>query len=418
MRRLLPASTLLLVLLFATASAQQVTGKRLPPASLSPEPYILLNSVVTEQWPAMLEAVNAPADMRLLNPGQCIRVAAVASGAGYEHFLDNVSIAFTVHTSSKDIPYPLTPNAATKRIKPEGGDFVSAVLAAGGVTQHPFLTTASMSVSAASWCVPANSPDGMIEIRTTVKRGETETKLKPATVTIESIETAATKVFKDENEFGPWIMNYHQSPEPGRLIPAIVFFASSKQEAPNALEFFKAALQHDGATAQAFGPELEKTDKSTQMLALTLLSKAGVQLIHPPTLSDKDRKLIATASDLPDPYEMKPTSEIGSTLDCLWADFFATGQIKPVTAITSALAWQTDYDSFQRLVQSGKKPITPTESIYRGVGYVAAGWSLDSFQRTDTLAADYIQAIAANPATPPVIKKELSGLDSNPAFKR
>jgi hypothetical protein len=417
MWKCIPSTTLLLALLFANASAQQVTGKKLPPATLSPEPYILLNTVVTEQWPATLEAVNAPADMHLLNPGQCIRVAVLASGTGYEHFLDNTSIGFTVHSSDKDIPFPLTQSASTKRVKPEGGDLVTAALAAAGIKQNPFFTTAVMSASAASWCVPANSSDGSIEIRAVVKRGESETKLKPKTVTIESIETATKKVFKDENEFGPWVMNYHQSPEPGRLIPAIVFFASSKQDSPNTLEFFKAAFQHDGTTAQAFGPSLGRADKLSQMLALTLLSKAGVQLTQPPTLSDEDSKLIASALDLPDPYEMKPTREIGSSLDCLWADFFATGQIKPVTAISSALAWQADYDSFPRLVQSGKKPITPTESIYRGVGYSAAGWSLSSFQRSDPLVADYIQVIAANPATSDAIKKELAGLESNPAFK-
>jgi hypothetical protein len=54
----------------------------------------------------------------------------------------------------------------------------------------------------------------------------------------------------------------------------------------------------------------------------------------------------------------------------------------------------------------------------RGVCYSAAGWSIGSFQRSDPLAADYIEAILADPSTPANIKDELAHLGTNPAFQR
>jgi hypothetical protein len=49
---------------------------------------------------------------------------------------------------------------------------------------------------------------------------------------------------------------------------------------------------------------------------------------------------------------------------------------------------------------------------------MVAGWSLGSFQRTDPLAADYVEFMIASPDTPQNIKSELTGLSTNPAFKQ
>jgi hypothetical protein len=102
----------------------------------------------------------------------------------------------------------------------------------------------------------------------------------------------------------------------------------------------------------------------------------------------------------------------------LWAVFGATGQFKPVSTVASALAWKADYEDFDKLRKAPNHPSTLTPSIARGVTYTAAGWSLWSFQRNDPLVADYIDYMLASPDTPDAVKSELTGLSSNPAFKR
>jgi hypothetical protein len=102
----------------------------------------------------------------------------------------------------------------------------------------------------------------------------------------------------------------------------------------------------------------------------------------------------------------------------MWAVFGATGQFKPVKTIASALGWRADYEEFDKLRKTPNHPSTLTPSIVRGVVYMAAGWSLGSFQRTDPLVADYIDYLLASPDTPESVKSELTGLSSNAAFKR
>ena len=62
-------------------------------------------------------------------------------------------------------------------------------------------------------------------------------------------------------------------------------------------------------------------------------------------------------------------------------------------------------------------PIEWTPAIMRAVTYESAGWALGSFQRTDPLAADYIEFLIASPDTPEVVKAELKALQTDPAFK-
>ncbi|MGA1983921.1 MAG: hypothetical protein ABSG84_15825 [Acidobacteriaceae bacterium] len=117
---------------------------------------------------------------------------------------------------------------------------------------------------------------------------------------------------------------------------------------------------------------------------------------------------------------MKPTPELFTKLDFLWADFSATGRLQPVNAIVGALAWRSDYEAFDAMRKAGKtpKPDELTESFCRGLAYAAAGWALGSFQTCDPLAADYIEAISADPSKPSNIKDELTHLGANPAFKQ
>ncbi|HEY0795332.1 MAG TPA: hypothetical protein VGD64_06085 [Acidisarcina sp.] len=411
------------ILCAASAFSQQKSIAEMLPVTLNPEPFLVLDSVVTEQWPSTLPDVNAPANMLVLNPGQCVRVAAIASGKGHEHFFDQASIGFTIHCKGGDDTFSVTPAAATKLIKPEGGDFVAGALSAINI-KNPFPTTAAITASSQKWCVPQAAPDGDVEVSADVKLDGKETHLRTTAIHMESLGTAASRSFADEKEFSEWVLNYHKMPEPGRLLAAFRYLGANaksgalqKSEAI-ILQFLKSALKHDAATARGFGPFISADDSASRMLTLTLLSQAGVTLTQPPQLTDEDKKFISEAGSLPDPYDMQPNQELFSKLDMLWSDFSATGRVASIAAVVSALAWRSDYDAFDEMRKKGIKPPGLTDSIIRGVTYTAAGWSLGSFKRSDPLATDYIAWIAAQPTTSANIRKELSELNSNPAFKR
>jgi hypothetical protein len=102
----------------------------------------------------------------------------------------------------------------------------------------------------------------------------------------------------------------------------------------------------------------------------------------------------------------------------MWSTFGATGEYRPVETIVSTLSWGADYDDFDKMRKSGAHITELTPSIYRGLAYMAAGWSLGSFQRNDPLAADYIEYMLASPEIPESVKTELKGLSTNPVFKQ
>jgi hypothetical protein len=88
----------------------------------------------------------------------------------------------------------------------------------------------------------------------------------------------------------------------------------------------------------------------------------------------------------------------------------------------SELEWSEDYNKLMERARqahaSGGTPGTEMpEYAFRGVAYGAAGWSMSSLAVRDALLHDYTEALKASPDTPPAVKKELTGLFTNPAFK-
>jgi hypothetical protein len=409
------SSLLLTALLSGIAPAQQVVKDDLAPAKLSPVPYVLLDAVVTQQWPATLPLVNAPVSLSHLSPGQCIRVGVVASGKGHAELVGKVSLGFTVWYRGKEQTFPTQAPQATKQMKPEGSDFVTSALAAAAI-KAPDMNTASMAGSAGKWCVPADAQGGKVEVEVAASIDGKAAQTKQAVAEIDPLLNLPLP-FKNADEANEWVQRYHFAPRPALLVPAMQTLAPYKSGQPFAQEFLSAALKQDRVTAARLGPALAASDRVTRLFTLDLLAKAGIPLDKPPMLSEEDKQRLAQAPALTDPFDMAPNRELFSKLDRLWGNFAATGRIEPVKALTSALAWREDYDAFVQMQKDGRKATELTDSLVRAVTYMAAGWSLDSFKHSDGLAADYIEAIAASPDTPATIQKQLAGLDSEPAFK-
>jgi hypothetical protein len=135
-------------------------------------------------------------------------------------------------------------------------------------------------------------------------------------------------------------------------------------------------------------------------------------------MSEVDRQKFARHPVIPDPFDLTHVEDIGTRLDMLWSIFMSTGQFAPIQKIASTLAWRPDWEAFDKARESANPPKEWTPAIGRAVGYGAAGWALGSFQRTDPLAADYIDFLIASPDAPDAVRTELKGLLTNPAFKQ
>ena len=386
--------------------------------------YLVNEAVVQVQWPHTLNLVNAPQNITLLNPGQCIRVGVVATGDNRDSYLEKTKLSFRVKNSGQTQNHPLASLAQFKQMKPEGGDFVTAALAAGGI-KNPLLTTATMGVSADNWCAPADASDGTATVEAEVETPSGHQKLNPSTIQIESFQTGSKKLFKDADELGNFLQVYYRQPNPARLLPALQSVIAEMTAHPrsgfieNVAAFLTAALKTDPVAAKDFLARIATEPPMTRSLGLLVMRSAGYDISSVLNiLSAEAQQKFQTIHPLADPYDLTPTQALFGHLDLMWSTFGATGQFKPIQTIASTLSWRADYDEFDKLRKTPNHPSTLTPSIARGAAYMAAGWSLGSFQRNDPLVADYIEFMRASPDTPEAIKSELTELSTNPAFKQ
>ncbi len=393
------------------------------PAKIDKLIFIFPDSVVPEQWPYTPKAANPPQNLALLNPGECIRVGIIATGDGRDTFLESTQLSFRVDFAGQSQDHPLAPLAAVKRIKPEGGDLVDEALIYAGV-QPPDMSMASLGASAANWCVSDDAQDGTAKITAEAETPNGHMELTQAKIQIESFEAGSKRTFKDDDEFEKFTMGYHDQPNPARLFPVLLFFSSDTRyrAQTGSLEtlsaFLGAALKADPAAAQDFMKRVAAQSGFTRSFGLLVLLDAGYDISSVlKSMSEEDQQKFANHPVFPDPFDFTHVEDIGTRLDMLWSIFTATGQFAPIEKIANALAWHADWVEFDKARKSSSPPKEWTPSIGRAAGYGAAGWSLGSFQRTDPLAADYIEFMIASPDTPEEVKAELKALGMNPAFR-
>jgi hypothetical protein len=396
------------------------------PPQIAPQIVLLAESVVQTQWKHTLDLVNAPQSVLLLNPGRCIRVGIYSTGDNRDDYLQKTRVSFRVKFAGHSDVQPLAPPSEFKKIKPEGSDSVTAVLSAAGVKLPAAMKTmASLGVSADHWCAPIDAGDGTAAVEAEVESPSGHQALSSSTIQIESFETGSKKSFKDGEELGKFSQTYYRQPNPARLLPSLQFFVADQTQHSRQGQgeifaaFLSAAAKADPLAAQDFRTRIAAQPPLTRALGLLILRSAGFDISSVlNTLSAEDQQKFLSLTPLQDPYDLTPTRDLFQHLDMMWAVFGATGELKPVKTIASALSWRIDYEDFDKLRKTPNHPSTLTPSIVRGVTYTAAGWSLWSFQRSDPLVADYIDYLLASPDTPEAVKSELVGLSTNPAFKR
>lgn len=396
------------------------------PSKIDSHILVLTDSVAQEQWTHTLELVNAPQNITLANPGECVRVGVVSTGDDRDDYLRHTMLSFQVRFAGHSDSYPLGALSQFKRIKPEGADFVNGALSSAGVNLPAGMESmASLGASAARWCVPSNAVDGTATVEAEIDSARGHQGLSPASIRIESFQTGSEKGFKDMAELEPFLQTYYRQPNPARLLPALQFVIAEQTQQPHEGQaeifaaFLVAALKSNSIAAKDFLMRIGTQSPLTRAFGLLALRSAGYDISEVlNSLSAQEQEKFHSLPPLANPYDLTPSRELFQHLDMLWAVFGATGQFKPVQTVSSALGWRTDYEDFEKLRNTPNHSAALTPSIVRAVVYSAAGWSLASFQRNDPLVADYIEFLRASPDTPKAVKSELAALSSNPAFKR
>jgi hypothetical protein len=416
-----PALAIAIAFFWGSAGAAAETRHA---AKIDSRPMAIMDTVVAQQWPHTLPLVNAPEVITRLNPGHCVRIAVLATGDGRDGLLQRTQIAFRVRFAGVDEDHGLAPLAAFKQIKPEGGDAVTQILGAAGV-KNPIASMASMGVAGERWCVPEGARDGKAVFECSLQIPAGQQPLKTLEIEIESYESGSKNHFKNAQDVADFMMTYYRHPNPARLFAVLESLAadekmrSAKGAFENSATFLGAALKADPAAEKDFFERVSAESGLTRAFGLLILHNQGFNIDQAlNAMGEEEREKFTKLPSLSDPYDFTSGPEIPTHFDMLWSIFGATGTFEPVQKISSALAWHSEYEEFvsKRSEIHALTDLTP--QLWRGVSYGAAGWSLGSFQRNDPLAADYIEFIPASSDTPEIVKTELAGLSTNPAFRR
>lgn len=417
-----------ILLLSGAALSAETTAKTKQaekPAKVENSIWLVDDSVVAGQWPHLPDLVNAPTPQRSVNPGACLRAAILVTGEDRDAVLAKTRLAFHVEFAGKRQDFAMAAFAATRRIKPEGGDFLAYALEAASIA-NPMPSMASMGVSAERWCVPEDAADGRATFTAEADSPAGPVALSAVSAAIESFATGAKRAIKNDDEFSELSTHYYRQPNPARLVPMLDYLAAMAQKSKDqggVLEigaaFLVAALKDHPIAARDFLSRLGSEPPLARALGMLVAKTAGYDadpLLK--ALGPEEQTRLQSMHALDDPYDLALTQKLFGHLDLMWANFGATGQFKPIQTIASMLAWKSDYEEFDKARKQPNPHLSLTPSVIRAVTYMAAGWSMGSFQKSDPLVADYIAALRADVATNPTEKQVLKDLLSNPAFKR
>lgn len=391
-----------------------------------PDIVIFPEQVVAEQWPAMLETVHPPKELKQVEPGQCIRFGVFASGNSRE-LLQTSKYAIELSLAGSALRFPAEPAQMVKRTTIFMPGVLGADTANGRISkQIPSDQALAASGPKTRWCVPVDARDEIATVQGSILLPNGKTMaLKRRELEIKTFESARKKSpFNNTNQVGDWLQHFHDAPDPALLLPALRLIAQDgyARNATNLMEFFVAAFKAYPVAAEELQRKLPAEDRWTKLIGTAVLGWAGYDTASLRAGLPQDDKNALAAVTLPDPFDMTPNGRINARQDMLWSIFFATGRMQPVRAISTALAWGEDYNKLmergRQMHDSGEKPSDEWPPyVARAAAYGAAGWSMSSLASSDALLSDYIDALKVAPDTPPSVKQELENLYKNPAFR-
>jgi len=157
-------------------------------------------------------------------------------------------------------------------------------------------------------------------------------------VVIEQTAFSIETLSKSERE--ELFLRYAESPNPSRALAAFLqtehsFFGENQEPIWSAIWFFKTVFENNDYLIphllEAFSRGTPKQQKDI-ILILALISRTDELPVLPDSL--KTFEQVMKAGRVPDPYSEITT---GQQLDMLWAEYFASGRIKPIQQLTTSL---------------------------------------------------------------------------------
>lgn len=399
-------------------------------------PHLL---VVSANWAGQIPAsgrINAPGYLSTLYPGQKIALVLMAEGPDHDQLLAGVKLSVRFASPAKGAieQHGLEPGTI-RQIKAEGADMAMLALNAAGIAQpdRDALGKATSLVTLAifrpDWTAPLVDQEEDVQISATISGNPAGVPLDAVSLKLRPSTDWLNEPAPSPEEFGQFLKRYHEDIPPGRLLSLLKTAAGngSLKSSPVS-SFFAIAYRENLAARNAAVAAFPSLDPKTRWAVLFVLRLGGHDIgrfssgLPAETIESlKTVEPLKDPRDLPrfqDPVTPEEVGGIGVIMDQCWGGWMATGDQSYLRALVGLLAGAPHYPALQSWTKARGGAKGLNAQVGRGLAYQIAGWSLGSFQRTDPHVADWLLFWENDPAFPPLLRKEIAALPTNPAFRR
>jgi hypothetical protein len=244
-------------------------------------------------------------------------------------------------------------------------------------------------------CFDPEDPYGDYRIRvTSVDHVSNETIVQEEIITLKEMTLEKLTLSERDQLF----FNYATAPNPSRAFAAFLetehsFFNEQSEPIWSAIWFFKTIFENNPYLLphlQEVYPAGTSKQKRDIILLLALLDQS--ELLPKVTSNLKTYQRGIEAGRTPNPYDEITT---GKQLDMLWAEFFATGTVKPIEQIINSLQL-VEYLGTLDKIKAGELDINELEVYRAGMlesVFQSALWSLKSNCKECPLVFQYAVGI-------------------------
>ncbi len=395
--------------------------------------------VVSTKWVSRIPPagrVNYPEFLSELYPGQQVAVGIFADGPDRDQLLSGLTVQLRFLEGSHELKIVrgLKP-VAIRHIKAEGADFALNALKAAGIGEQDRARLAqktslqSMAVIQPDWTAPAIQHVEDIRIEVSVTGGPPAVAVEPIQLKIRPIRDWLAEPRPSQQDVGKYLTRYRDDLPPGRLLSLFAAVANDRSiKAPPVEAFFVFAFKADAAAREAAVEMYPTSDAHFQSALLWVFRRGGYDLSRLfPDLPAATLAPFNVLEPLPDPRQfpkldgpMAPETitRIGDAMDQCWAGWMATGDASYLRPLVALLENAPDFAAYTswRNARVGARGLTAP--VARGLAYQIAGWSIRSFQVSDPHVADWLLYWENDPTESPTLRREISALPTNPAFRK
>lgn len=394
--------------------------------------------ILSRDWAGQIPptgVVNYPEPLTSLYPGQKIALALICEGSNRDKLLRDVTISARFTSAGGATETRELKPVTVRRIKAQGADMALVSLNAAGIDQRDVaatrdaMATVSYAVFQPDWKAPAAAKPEDFRISVTIKSGAPAVEAKEVVLKLRPASDWLWESAPRPEEYGAYMNRYHEDLAPGHLLTLLKRVADeNKFNSLAVASFFAIAYKENSAARRAALDLFPILDGHTQFALMFVFRLGGQDISKLPSkvpanalaalpgiepMKDPRAQLF-----FPEPVTPESLREVGNTMDQCWAGWMATGDPSYLRALVGLLAWAPDYAVFQAWIQSHRGLAGFNASVARGFAYQIAGWSIGSFQRTDPHAADWLSYWNNDPTFPLDLRREITALPTNLAFRR